>query len=236
MKERENTKGDFLYKLTTAKAALQDIILIPGETTLVFLNQLSDTLQLDRVKLQNEYEKQSRIEEGMFVPDTYKIPIGITEEEIIKLLLQSSHKKMKEISIKIFGSYNEKKWLHYVAIASVIQKESANIEEMEIVSSVIYNRINKGMKLQMDGTLNYGQYSHVKVTPKRILDDDSVYNTYKNKGVPNVPVCNVSFEAIKAAIFPAKTSYLYFMKSKSGTHDFSCNYSTHLQNIRHATK
>ena len=236
MKERENTKGDFLYKLTTAKAALQDIILIPGETTLVFLNQLSDTLQLDRVKLQNEYEKQSRIEEGMFVPDTYKIPIGITEEEIIKLLLQSSHKKMKEISIKIFGSYNEKKWLHYVAIASVIQKESANIEEMEIVSSVIYNRINKGMKLQMDGTLNYGQYSHVKVTPKRILDDDSVYNTYKNKGVPNVPVCNVSFEAIKAAIFPAKTSYLYFMKSKSGTHDFSCNYSKHLQNIRHATK
>ena len=107
---------------------------------------------------------------------------------------------------------------------------------MPLVSSVIYNRIKKGMKLQMDGTLNYAQYSHIKVTPKRIREDKSIYNTYLHKGVPEIPVCNVSFEAIRAAIFPAKTSYLYFMKSKKGTHDFSCNYSTHLTNIRRATK
>ena len=231
-----NTKADFLYKLTTAKAALQNVTLIPGETTYVFLDQLAKNLHLDREKLQEEFEKQSPIQEGVFVPNTYKIPIGISEKELISLLLKISLKKMKETSLKIFGSYNEKKWFRYVAIASIIQKESANTKEMPIVSSVIYNRLKKGMKLQMDGTLNYGKYSHVKITAKRIKSDTSRYNTYTHKGIPETPVCNVSMEAIKAAIFPAKTNYLYFMKSKNGTHDFSCNYSTHLRNIKRATK
>ena len=92
------------------------------------------------------------------------------------------------------------------------------------------------MKLQMDGTLNYGKYSHLKVTPKRIREDTSIYNTYKHKGVPKLPVCNVSFDAIRAAIFPKKTDYLYFMKNKKGMHDFTRYYSTHLKNIKRATK
>ncbi len=234
--ETKSTKGDFLYKLTRAKAALQDITLIPGETTYIFLNQLSDSLKLDREKLQREYDTQSSIQEGAFVPNTYKLPIGITEKEIIRLLLALSKAKMKEFSIKIFGNYNETKWFHYVAIASVVQKESANIEEMPIVSSVIHNRIKKGMKLQMDGTLNYGKYSHIKITPKRIREDTSIYNTYIHSGIPKLPVCNVSFDAIKAAIFPVKTDYLYFMKSKNGKHDFTRHYSTHLRNIKRATK
>jgi len=231
-----NTKADFLYKLTTAKAALRDITLIPGETTYIFLDQLAKNLGLDREKLQKEFEKQSPVKEGLFVPNTYKIPLGLTEKELISLLLKISMKKMKDMSIKIFGTYNEKKWFRYVTIASIIQKESANNKEMPIVSSVIYNRLKKGMKLQMDGTLNYGKYSHLKVTPKRIRNDKTLYNTYTHKGIPTQPVCNVSSEAIMAAIFPAKTNYLYFMKSKNGTHDFTCNYSTHLRNIKRATK
>jgi len=232
----KSTKADFLYNLTRAKAALQKVTLIPGETTYIFLNQLAQNLELDRGKLQEEYNKQANVAEGLFVPETYMLPIGITERELIRILLLKSSLKMKKLSIKFFGAYNEKKWFHYVAIASVIQKESASIKEMSIVSSVIYNRIKKGMKLQMDGTLNYGKYSHVKVTPKRIREDNSIYNTYKIKGVPLVAVCNVHFEAIKAAVFPAKTPYLYFMKNKSGKHDFTRNYSTHLHNIKRATK
>jgi len=232
----KGTKADFLYKLTTAKAALQNVTLIPGETTYIFLRQLASNIKLDIKELELEYSLQSSIKEGAFIPDTYSLPIGITEKELIKILLEQSLIRMKQLSMKLFGSYNERKWFHYVAIASVIQKESANKKEMPIVSSVIYNRIKKRMKLQMDGTLNYGKFSHIRVTPKRIRDDRSIYNTYKNKGIPSTPVCNVSFDAIRAAVFPAKTSYLYFMKSKSGTHDFTSNYSTHLRNIRRATK
>jgi len=230
------TKADFLYKLTTAKAALRAITLIPGETTYIFLDQLANNLNLDRKKLQIEFEKRSPMKEGVFVPNTYNIPIGITERELIALLLRISIHKMKKLSLKIFGSYNEKKWFRYVTIASIIQKESANNKEMPLVSSVIYNRLKKGMKLQMDGTLNYGKYSHIRVTPNRIKNDKTSYNTYLYKGLPSQPICNVSTEAIMAAIFPAKTNYLYFMKSKKGTHDFACNYSTHLRNIRRATK
>nr|WP_262823911.1 endolytic transglycosylase MltG [Sulfurimonas gotlandica] len=236
MGDNYSSRGDFLYKLTTAKAALQKVTLIPGETTYMFLNELSQKLLLDREKLESEYLRQTNQLEGALVPNTYKMPIGITERELIRILLYNSHNQMKDLSLKLFGTYNEKKWFHFVAIASVIQKESANIEEMPLVSSVIYNRIKKGMKLQMDGTLNYGEYSHIKITPKRIREDDSIYNTYKNRGVPEIPVCNVSFDAIRAAVFPANTDYLYFMKSKSGGHDFSCNYSTHLSNIKHVTK
>lgn len=232
----KSTRADFLYRLTRAKAALQNVTLIPGETTYIFLDELSHNLNLDRKILQHEYELQTNIQEGAFVPNTYRLPLGITEKELIKILLSNSLSQMKDLSIKIFGNYNEKKWFQYVAIASVIQKESANIDEMPLVSSVIFNRIKKGMKLQMDGTLNYGKYSHIKVTSKRIREDKSIFNTYINRGVPSVPVCNVSFEAIRAAIFPAKSNYLYFMKSKSGNHDFACNYTTHLRNIRRATK
>jgi len=228
--------GDFLYKLTTAKAALQDIILIPGETTYIFLKQLSQNLSLNESRLRKEYRLQSPVEEGAFVPNTYKLPLGIEEKELIKILLRSSLSKMKKFSLKIFGNYNEKKWFQYVAIASVIQKESADVEEMPIVSSVIYNRVKKNMHLQMDGTLNYGKYSHIRVTPKRIKEDMSIYNTYKYKGIPKKPVCNVSFNALKAAIFPAKTDYLYFMKNRAGAHDFTRYYSTHLKNIKRATK
>ena len=229
------SRGDFLYKLTKAKAALQDITLIPGETTYMFFKQLAKNLYLDKNILQKEFDKYSPVKEGALVPNTYKIPLGITEKVLIRLLLNRSKMQMKEFSYKLFGSYNEKKWFHFVALASVIQKESANKAEMPLVSSVIYNRIKRGMRLQMDGTLNYGRYSHMRVTPQRIRKDKSIYNTYIHKGIPSVPVCNVSFEAIKAAVFPARTNYLYFMKSKRGDHDFTCNYSTHLSNIKHAT-
>jgi UPF0755 protein len=236
MQTTKNTKADFLYKLTHAKAALQKVTLIPGETTYVFLRQLAKNLHLDINKLEYQYSKHAKVEEGAFVPDTYHMPIGITEKKLITLLLNVASKRMKAFSEKLFGSYNQIKWFRYVTIASIIQKESANIEEMPLVSSVIYNRIKRGMKLQMDGTLNYGKYSHIKITSQRIRHDNSSYNTYLHKGLPLAPVCNVSFEAIRAAIFPKTTSYLYFMKNKQGTHDFSCNYSTHLSNIRRATK
>ncbi len=231
-----NSRGDFLYKLTTAKAALQSITLIPGETTYIFLDQLAQQLNLNRDILQKEYELQSSWPEGAFVPNTYMLPIGITEKMVIKILLKESLSQMINISQKIFGTYNEKKLFHYVTVASIIQKESASIKEMPLVSSVIQNRIKKGMKLQMDGTLNYGKYSHVKVTSSMIKEDKSAYNTYLYSGIPPAPVCNVSFDAIKAAIFPAESNHLYFMKSKNGSHDFTCNYSTHLTNIKRATK
>lgn len=230
------THADFLYKLANTTPSMENVMLIPGETTYIFLNQLSNDLALDRTVLQKMYEKYSKHNEGDLVPDTYKFSVGIKEEDLLKTLIMDSNKKMIDYSKELLGRYDDKEWFRYVTIASIIQKEAGSKEEMPVVSSVIYNRLQNGMKLQMDGTLNYGEYSHVKVTHERITNDKSSYNTYLNKGLPVTPVCNVSFEALKAAVHPAKTSYLYFVKGKDGRHLFSCNYSTHVKNIHNATK
>ena len=234
--EKKLTRADFLYRLTKAKAAMIDVTLIPGETTYLFLDELANELSLDRAKLNNEFKKQSPLPEGAFVPDTYKLPLGISEHAVIHLLLVRSNRQMRYYAKKIFGKYDARKWLRYLIVASIIQKESASKEEMPIVASVIYNRLKKGMKLQMDGALNYGRYSHTKITAKRLRSDTSRYNTYRYKGLPPYPVCNPSFDAIKAAIFPAKTSYLYFVKLRSGRHAFASTYSKHLKNIKGVTK
>jgi UPF0755 protein len=92
------------------------------------------------------------------------------------------------------------------------------------------------MPLQMDGTLNYGRFSHIRVTPQRIKEDVTPYNTYKHKGLPQQPVCSVSKEAIVGVLNPAKTPYLYFMKQKNGAHAFSNSYKSHLQNIQNVKK
>ena len=225
---RPLNRGEFLHKLTTAKAALVNITLIPGETTAVFFKQLAKQLNLDENELMRAYNALASYDEGLFYPETYKIPKGINETMLVELLLKYSQNAFKQASMKIFGEYNEKKWHQYIITASVIQKEAANNEEMPIVSSVIYNRLKIGMKLQMDGTLNYGLYSHSKITPERIRNDESSYNTYKFEGLPKEAVCNVSLNAIKAAIFPAKTDYLYFMRDKStGKHIFTTNVNDH---------
>jgi UPF0755 protein len=236
IKEEKMTRIEYLYRLTRAKAATRQITLIPGETTTIFLRQLSEELSLDLQVLQNSYENHAPFKEGSFVPDTYSIPNEISEERLIVHLLNESEKKMEKWANEYKQSFEQDKWLQIVTKASIIQKEAASVSDMPYVSSVIDNRVKKGMRLQMDGTLNYGEYSHQKVTARRIRTDTTPYNTYKNKGLPLYPVCNVSKDAIQAALYPAQTDYLYFVRGKNGEHIYSSYFSTHRKNIVNATK
>ena len=232
--ETDLNRIDFLYKLTTAKAKMEEITLIPGETSELFFESLASDLNLDKEKLKNYYKALAHYPEAAIYADTYYVPYGITEKHLMHFLLMESEKKYEKISNKVYGTYNRKQWLKILTTASIIQKEAANTEEMPIVSSVIHNRLKKGMRLQMDGTLNYGKYSHMKVTPERIKNDRSRFNTYKYKGLPPSPIGAVSFAAIKAAISPAKTNYLYFMKNAEGLHNFTNTYKKHRKNIKKA--
>ena len=224
----------FLQKLSTAKEAINIVTLIPGETKVIFLQELAANQALDAEKLNHYYDEFSSYKEAGILPDTYHLPKDATEKSLIKTLVMQSEKKYKKLALTYLKKYDKKEWNRILTIASVTQKEAANNKEMPIVASVVYNRLKIDMPLQMDGTLNYGKYSHVKVTPKRIKTDKSGFNTYSNRGLPPYPVCSVSIEAIKAALNPAKTNYLYFMKNKSGVHDFTSSYQAHLRNIRKA--
>jgi len=210
---------------------IHKVTLIPGETSVLFFESLAKELNLDKEKLQKYYHEFSPYPEAGVYADTYYVPYGIKEKHLMHFLIRESEKKYRAISEKIYGSYHKKQWQKVLTIASIIQKEAANNKEMPLVSSVIYNRLRKGMRLQMDGTLNYGKYSHLKVTPGRIKNDNSSFNTYKHKGLPDSPIGSVSISAIKAAIKPAKTSYLYFMKNAEGTHDFSKTFKAHRRSI-----
>lgn len=228
----ELNRVDFLYKLTTAKAKMEKITLIPGETKEIFLDIISKKLGLNKVKLDSYYKRFSKYPEAGIYADTYYVPYGITEKHLMFFLTTESEKKYKEISKKVYGTYRQKQWLKILIIASIIQKEAANTEEMPIVASVIFNRLKKGMRLQMDGTLNYGKFSHTKVTPERIKNDTSRFNTYKYKGLPHSPIGAVNLSSLKAAMKPTTTNYLYFMKNSQGVHDFTDTYKKHRKNIK----
>ena len=233
LQAKHMTKYDFLYKLTTSKAAMKAIKLTPGETSYFFLRDLSKQLNLDLEKLEKSYKKYSYKTDGNILAETYHLPLGMSEDRVIFFLINYTNRKYKTFSKKVVAHYDKQKWYKYITIASIIQKEAASIDEMPLISSVIHNRLTKQMKLQMDGTLNYGKYSHTVVTKKRIKSDSSDFNTYQIKGLPSSPVCAVSFDAIKAAIFPKKTNYLYFVKSKNNNrHLFTTSYKKHKNNIQ----
>jgi len=221
----------FLQKLSSAKEAVNIITLIPGETRPLFLAEIADKQHLSLEKLEQSYSKFSSYKEAGIIPDTYHVTKNSSEESIIKTLVEQSEKRYKKMALEAFKKYDKTEWLRILTIASIVQKESANKEEMPIVASVIYNRLKIEMALQMDGTLNYGKYSHVKVTPKRIRTDKSQFNTYAHKGLPPYPICSVSIPAINATLHPKKTNYLYFMRNKEGVHDFTHSYQQHLKNI-----
>ena len=228
---------DFLYQLRQAKIApkkakLFKITLIPGETKEIFLEQIAKKLDINATKLLQAYTKYAKYHEASISADTYLVPKKMNEEKLIKFLLRSSEHTYKKLAMQAYGEYNQTQWNRILTIASIIQKEAANKQEMPLVASVIYNRLKKNMRLQMDGTLNYGKYSHTKVTPNRIKNDQTRFNTYKHKGLPPSPIGAVSTTAIKAAISPAKTNYLYFMRNKAGVHDFTNTYKKHRKNIR----
>jgi UPF0755 protein len=224
MKKTKMTKFDFLYRLTTSKAALKKITIIPGETDFFIYKDIAKKMNYKDLYCLN-------IPVSFLYPDTYYLPYGFSKKETCNYLYKISLQKHQNLAKRIFGDWNFKKYYHYLIIASVIQKEAKNKKDMKLISSVIYNRLKKRMRLQMDGTLNYGRYSHTKVSPEMIKSDKTRFNTYKYYGLPPKPICVVSISAIIASIFPAKTDYLYFVRVK-GKHIFTKSYIQHLKNVK----
>ncbi|RDU55000.1 endolytic transglycosylase MltG [Helicobacter sp. MIT 00-7814] len=225
------TKGAFLRYLSTAKSATKEITLIPGETLHFFIQDLAQKFELDPQKLQNAYEKYFDLPDGVIVAETYKLPLGLNEDSLMKLLAQLSYSWHEKQAITLLGKYDKEAWFYLVRKASIVQKEAANKEEMPIVAAVIENRLKLNMPLQMDGSLNYGAFSHTKVTPERIRNDTSAYNTYKYKGIPSYPSGSVSIDSLKAVIAPADVDYLYFVRNPNGTHTFTKTYQEHKSNF-----
>jgi UPF0755 protein len=121
-------------------------------------------------------------------------------------------------------------------LASLIEKEACTNSEKPLISSVFHNRIIQGMRLQSDPTAVYSIDGFTgKIGPDDLLRE-SPYNTYRHGGLPPGPICNPGLDSIKAALWPAKTDYLYFVSKGDGTHVFSHTLQEHNRAISKMTK
>lgn len=223
----------FFESLEENRAKTMRVKLFAGETSEELTKRLANDMKLDHKKLLLQYRSQTKYLEGDIFSGRYTIARKADEKAVITALFQMSKKKLDEFGLQYCGGApNPLELKVLLIIASIIQKETNNIHEMYLVSSVIQNRLDKGMKLQMDGTLNYGEHARKAVTSKRIRKDTSYYNTYKYGGIPPAPLSTVSIDALKAALHPKKTDYLFFMLNKQGKHDFASTYKEHVKNIK----
>ena len=230
--ERKEGRFEFLKSLYTKQVNTMQIRVFAGETSKELTKRLANDMKLSHYKLLKAYRQETYFHEGDIIAGRYVLARNADENTTISYLFDTSKELFNYfenyIAHKKFSS-SEKKVL--LTLASIIQKESNDVKEMPLISSVIYNRLKKNMRLQMDGTLNYGEYSHQVITPERIKNDTSYYNTYKYKGLPPYPLCSVNIDSLTAAYYPKKTDYLFFMLTKDGTHIFANNFDAHLKNI-----
>jgi UPF0755 protein len=234
-KIENNPKGRFYFfsELLYQKADTMGIVIFAGDTIAETLERLAKDMGLDEEVLLSYYTKYSKFLEGEILAKKYFVAKEADEEVIVRYLLDVSNIELDFFAREKFGSSYTHEELHKALItASIIHKESNNLKEMSTIASVINNRINKGMRLQMDGTLCYGKYSHKIVTSKRIKEDKSHFNTYKYKGLPPHPICAITMESLEAVALPKDTDYLYFMLNRDGTHTFAKDYDEHRNNIK----
>ena len=162
--------------------------------------------------------------EGYLFPNTYTVDKGMNEEQIIKVMLDQFEKQPYKVYAESGSSYSLN---DIITVASIIERECKVDEERPLVASVIYNRLAKGMPLQMCSTVQYVLGKQKEVLTYADTRIESPYNTYTNTGLPPGPICSPGLAAIKAALNPADTDYLYFVLSEKldGTSNFSSDYA-----------
>lgn len=174
--------------------------------------------------------------EGYLFPDTYRIYATSTVTEVIEKLLENFDKKLtSELRAEI--KKQGKTIYEIVTMASIIEKEApfdyqtGDDRDARLISGIFWNRLKIGQALQSDATLSY-IFSDRKTQHSGVeLEVDSPYNTYKYRGLPPGPICNPGLWAIKAAIYPLKSNYNYFLTPLASTSVFyAASYEDHLRN------
>ena len=223
-----------LYKelLKNKRESTRKIIMYGGDTIFNFSKTVAKQTELNRDKLINVYKELSPFHEAGILAKKYNIPYKATEHSIISYMVYKTLSYYKDLAKKEGVEINSQEFKDKLIIASIIEKETQDYNEMPLISAVIQNRLKKGIKLQMDATLNYGKYSHRVVTPAVIKNDLSKYNTYRHKGLPPEPIGSVSKVSLLSAFMPAEVDYLYFVKKPKGGHTFSSTYKKHQAKVK----
>lgn len=181
------------------------------------------------VKMQQVEDSCFKLE-GILFPDTYEVYTGESPDAIIRRMLAHTEQMLGE---KLMADIAASPYSvsEIFTLASIIEKEAYGAAEMNNISSVLHNRLDSGMKLQCDVTINY-----VEGAIKPFIDGDknrfnSLYNTYKCPALPAGPICNPGLDAIKAALYPADTDYMFFLTDKDKNYHYAVTYEEHKENV-----
>lgn len=175
----------------------------------------------------------------IFIPNTYEVYWTISSSEFVERMYKEYNKfwtpKRINKAIEIGLSPHE-----VSVLASIVQKESAKIDEQPVVAGLYLNRLKQGMKLQSDPTVIYalkekeGNNRVIKRVLKKDLKTDSPYNTYMYKGLPPNPICIPEMSSLKAVLNPANHNYIYMCAKEdfSGYHNFTNSWTEHKRNAK----
>ncbi|HET6498722.1 MAG TPA: endolytic transglycosylase MltG [Coriobacteriia bacterium] len=167
--------------------------------------------------------------QGYLFPKTYRVEEGMTAREVINMMLDQFETELAEVDVAAAEARGLS--LHeLVTLASLIERETRVAQERPLVSSVIHNRLEKGMRLQIDATIEYVLPGTRVRLSYEDLQIDSPYNTYRYAGLPPGPIANPGLASLKAAAAPADTDYIYYvLTGLDGSHTFTVTYEEFLR-------
>ncbi len=237
-KETEIQSGAFLFsekmdllqvtsKMLAGERGISRIRLtVPEGLTIKQLARLVAT-NLPNVS-EGEFLNEAKGWEGYLFPDTYFFFSNATTGPVIVAMEENFAIKTNDLKGESLGL--GKKWQDIVTMASIIEEETVSDVDQRMVSGILWNRINIGMRLQVDASFAYllGKPTSEISTADLLLD--SPYNTYRYAGLPPAPISNPGLRAIGAALYPAPSSYLYYLSDKDGVLHYAKTFEEHKLN------
>jgi UPF0755 protein len=172
--------------------------------------------------------------EGYLFPETYNFEKRTTPRQLIETMLRAFIRNYNLVAKgRNLGGWSRHQILTF---ASLIEKETGAAEERPIIASVFYNRLQKGIRLQTDPTVQYGILAETGVYSQNITKKDLLtptpYNTYTREGLPPGPISNPGRDSLRAVFEPSQTEYYFFVSRNDGTHVFSRTYEEHQLAVR----
>ncbi|MEV0209228.1 endolytic transglycosylase MltG [Streptomyces sp. NPDC050788] len=169
--------------------------------------------------------------EGYLFPATYPVPEKATPESLLTAMARTADRKFNGAPIAAGAQRNAMNVYQAVTVASIVQAEAASKADMGKVARVVFNRLERGMPLQMDSTLNYALNRTTLKTTATDTKVDSPYNSYQRMGLPPTPIDNPGEDAMRAAISPTPGDWLYFVTVKPGDTRFTADFAQHQRNV-----
>lgn len=170
--------------------------------------------------------------EGYLFPDSYLLPHEANEAYVISLLENTFTKKIASIQNDIDAS--PRTLADSIVMASLIEREARIDTSRQMVSGILWKRLDNNWPLQVDATLQYIKGSSNNWWPTPLGTDKNLtspYNTYQNTGLPPAPIANPSLSSIKAALKPAASEYWYYISDLQGTMHYGITLDDHNANV-----